>query len=119
MENGTYDQIVTHLEKDLELNSLEYPDETPMNTVTHKQQIEGKKDNAGEINSDTHDSNLNIYKIDREYRTVYPPCETCGKKNHSAERYIFWSQCIKQATCLEEQTSTTGRTGQYNWLCPG
>ena len=36
LENGTYEQIVTHLERELELNSLEYPDETQMNTVTHK-----------------------------------------------------------------------------------
>ena len=28
LENGTYEQIVTHLEKELELNSLEYPVET-------------------------------------------------------------------------------------------
>ena len=28
LENGTYEQIVTHLEKELELNSLEYRDET-------------------------------------------------------------------------------------------
>ena len=45
LENGTYEQIVTHLEKELELNSLEYPDETQMNTVTHQQQIEGNPDN--------------------------------------------------------------------------
>ena len=32
LENGTYEQIVTHLERELELNSLEYPDETQMNT---------------------------------------------------------------------------------------
>ena len=36
LENGTYEQIVTHLGRELELNSLEYPDETQMNTVTHK-----------------------------------------------------------------------------------
>ena len=53
MENGTYEQIVTHLEGELELNSLESPDETQTNTVTHKQQIEGNPDNAGNINSDT------------------------------------------------------------------
>ena len=28
LENGTYEQIVTHLERELEPNSLEYPDET-------------------------------------------------------------------------------------------
>ena len=52
LENGTYEEIVTHLERELELNSLESPYETQMNTVTHKQQFEGNKDNAGNINSD-------------------------------------------------------------------
>ena len=86
LENGTYEQIVTHLERELELNSLEYPDETQMNTVTHQQQIEGNKNNAGKINSDTNDSNPNNHKIGRKSRTLYPPCETCGKKNHSTDR---------------------------------
>ena len=86
MENGTYEQIVTHLEKELELNSLEYPDETQLNTVTHKQQIEVNPKNAGNISSDTNDSNPNNHKNDRKFRTLYPPCETCGKTNHSTER---------------------------------
>ena len=83
LEKSTYEQIVTHLEKELELNSLEYPDETQMKTVTHKQQIEGNKDNAGKINSDTNDSKPNNHKIDRKSKILYPPCETCGKTNHS------------------------------------
>ena len=86
LENGTYEQIVTHLERELGLNSLEYPDDTQMNTVTHKQQIEGNPDDAGNINSDANDSNANNHKIERKSRTVYPPCETCGKTNHSTER---------------------------------
>ena len=86
LENGTYEQIVTHLEKELELNSLEYPDETQMNTVTHKRQFEGNPDKAGNTNSDTNDSNSNNHKIDRKFRTLYPPYETCGKTNHSTER---------------------------------
>ena len=86
LENGTYEQIVTHLERELGLFSLEYPDETQMNTVTHKQQIEGNSDNAGNINSDTNDSNRNNHKIYRKFRILYPPCETCGKSNHSTER---------------------------------
>ena len=32
LENGTYEQIVSHLERELELNSLEAPDEMPINT---------------------------------------------------------------------------------------
>ena len=31
---------------------------------------------------------------------------------------LCWSQCSKQVTSLEEQTSTKGRTRQYNWVCP-
>ena len=66
LENGTYEQSVTHLERELELNSFEYPVESQMNTVTHKQQIEGHPDNAGNINSNTNDSNPNNHKIDRK-----------------------------------------------------
>ena len=86
LENGTYEHIVTHLESELELDSLQYPDETQMNTVTHKQQIEGNTDKAGKINSDTNDSNPNNHKIERKSRTLYLSCETCGKTNHSTER---------------------------------
>ena len=86
LENGTYEQIVTHLERELELNSLEYFDETQMNTVTHRQQIESSPDNAGNINTDTNDSDPNNQKIERKSRTLYTPCETCGLTNHSRER---------------------------------
>ena len=34
LENGTYEQIVSHLERELELNGLEAPDEMQLNTVT-------------------------------------------------------------------------------------
>ena len=36
MENGTHEQIVSHLERELELNGLEAPDEMPLNTVTRQ-----------------------------------------------------------------------------------
>ena len=35
LENGTYEQIVAHLERELELNGLEAPDELQINTVGH------------------------------------------------------------------------------------
>ena len=57
-----------------------------MNTVTHKRQSEGNKDDSGNISSDTNDSNHNNHKIGRKSRTLYPPCETCGKTNHTTER---------------------------------
>ena len=36
LENGTYEQTVTHLERELELNGLEAPDELPMNNVSQQ-----------------------------------------------------------------------------------
>ena len=78
---------MTHLERDLELNSLEYPDETQMNTVTHKQQSEGNQDNAGNINSDTNDSNN--YKFDRKSGTVYPIARHVAKRTTPQRDFIL------------------------------
>ena len=36
LENGTYEQIVSHLEKELELNGLEASDELQIYTVTQQ-----------------------------------------------------------------------------------
>ena len=36
LENGTYEQVVSHLERELEFNGLEAPDEMPINTVTQQ-----------------------------------------------------------------------------------
>ena len=36
LENGTYERVVSHLERELELNGLEAPDEIPINTVTQQ-----------------------------------------------------------------------------------
>ena len=35
LENGTYEQIVRHVERELKLNGLEAPDELQINTVSH------------------------------------------------------------------------------------
>ena len=45
LEKGIYEQIVTHLESDLELNGLEAPDELQINTVSH---------NTANTNADRH-----------------------------------------------------------------
>ena len=115
LEKGTFEQIVTHLERELELNSLEYPDETQMNTVTHKQQIEGNPDNAENINSDTNHSNPNNKKIDRRSRTLYPPCETCGKTKHSTERCYVGANAANRPlpwkNKLQEQDAHDSITG--------
>ena len=36
LENGTYDQVVTHLEMELELKGLEAPDELQINNVSQQ-----------------------------------------------------------------------------------
>ena len=132
LENGTYEQIVTHLEKELELNGLEAPDDLQINTVSqnsvnanadrtkptchyckkkpghHKnqcrllkkqrEQTNDNQNNPGNKNSDANTSNpngnvnnpnnnnRNSNRAETKPKTVYPPCETCGKTNHSTER---------------------------------
>ena len=135
LENGTYEQIVSHLERELELNGLEAPDEIQLNTVmqqdTHQnsekpkptchhckkpghyrnqcRQLKREKDQA-QNNTDRAATNKNNngsaqtnsnpnHKVpvankannannqrDRKPRPVFPPCETCGRTNHSTER---------------------------------
>ena len=36
MENGTHEQFVSHLERELEINGLEAPGEMPIKTVTQQ-----------------------------------------------------------------------------------
>ena len=57
LENGTYEQIVTHLERELELNGSEAPDELQIKTVSH---------NTANVNAD---------------RTK-PTCHYCKKPGH-------------------------------------
>ena len=135
LENGTYEQIVTHLERELELNGLEAPDEMQLNTVMQqdtqhnsekpkptchhckkpghyrnqcrqlkreKDQGQNNTDNAAnnknnngsaQTNSNPNHKALVANKVnntnnqrDRKPRPVFPPCETCGRTNHSTER---------------------------------
>ena len=64
--------------------------------MTSKQRIESKKDNAGKIKRDTHDSNPNNYKFDRKSKTVYPRCETCDKTNQSAKRCYVGANAVNR-----------------------
>ena len=115
LENGTYEQIVTHLGRELELNSMDYPDEIQMNNVTHKQQIGGNPDNAGKINSDPNDCNSNNHKIDRKSGTLYPPCEICGETNQSTERCYIGANGANRPLSWknkpQEQDARDSRTG--------
>ena len=135
LENSTYEQIVSHLERELELNGLEAPDEMPINTVTQQapqqnsnqprptchsckkpghyqnqcRQLKREKDqtqnNTNSTNSNNGSAqpnsnpnnkvannakanNINIQR-DRRSRAVFPPCETCGRTNHSTEKFYL------------------------------
>ena len=128
LENGTYEQSVTHLERELELNSLKYPVETQMNTVTQKQQFEGKQDNSGNFNSDTYNTHPNKYQIDRETSALYPLSETRGKTNHSTETCYIWANAAnrplpwrskpQQQDAQDSITGSVRDTVQHlNWKC--
>ena len=82
MENVSNEQIVTHLKKELELNSVEAPDGLQMNTTTHKEQTENNEDKAGGFNSNKNNSNSNNYKNDIKFETVCLHCGTCGNTKY-------------------------------------
>ena len=46
LENGTYEQFVKHLEKELELNGLEAPDGLPVNNINRQPPEETEKQKA-------------------------------------------------------------------------
>ena len=132
LENGTYEQIVSHLEREIELNGLEAPDEMPLNTVTQQapqqntdkpkptchhckkpghyqnqcRQLKREKDQTrnntnsannnngraqtnsnpnNKVSNNTKANNTNNQR-DKRSRPVFPPCETCGRTNHSTEK---------------------------------
>ena len=136
LENITYEQIVLHFERELELNGLEAPDEIPINTVTQQapqqnsnkprptclyckkpghyqnqcRQLKREKDqprnntnsannnngsaqtnsnpNNNKVANNTKGSNINNQR-DRRSRPVSPPSETCGRNNHSTEKFYL------------------------------
>ena len=63
-----------------------------------REQTENNQNNPGNKNSDAttsnqngnannpNNNNRNSNRAERKPKTVYPPCETCGKTNHSTER---------------------------------
>ena len=118
MENGLFEHIVPHLEKDLELNSVEALDELQMNSMTQREQTDGNKDNSGTINSDTNNSNPKNNKNDKTSKTVCLPCGTCGNTIHQQRNVTMEPmQQTGHFPGSTERTSSTKRTEQYNQEC--
>ena len=161
LEKGTYEQIVTNLERELELNGLEAPDELPINNVKQqptntsaerpkptfhhckkpghyknqcrslkkqREQTEKYQNNHGNKNSDANNSNSksnnnnnsnnnnSSNRAERKPKTVYPPCETCGKTNHPSERCDFGANAANwpppRHTGPERQNQVSKRANQ-------
>ena len=107
LENGTYEEIVAHLERELELNALEESDDLPIATMASSS---SKSRNLLSNGIDTNKNNQCSYckaedhfwkncpklkkKKESEAKngkkpqcTSYPECPTCSKTNHPAEKY--------------------------------
>ena len=106
LENGTYEEIVAHLERELELNALEESDDLPMATMASASTSHNNLLSNG-INTNK-DAQCSYCKATGHYykscpklkkkketedkdgkkpqRPTYPPCDTCGKKNNPTER---------------------------------
>ena len=100
LENGTYEEIVAHLEREPELNALEESDDLPMATMASASLNQTNLLSNG-INTNE-DAQCSYCKATGHYykscpklkkkkqmeekdgkkpqRPTYPPCDTCGKK---------------------------------------
>ena len=74
-----------------------------------REQTENNQNNPGNKNSDANTSNpssnvsnnkinnnKNSNRAERKPETVYSPCETCGKTNHSTKKYYFGVNAANQ-----------------------
>ena len=104
LENGSYDEIVAHLERELELNALEESDELPMATMTSASAKPKTPLSTGQMSDITcnyckekghmvKDCEKLKKKNEKDaqqgkstQKKTYPECGTCGEKNHPEER---------------------------------
>ena len=106
LENGTYEEIVAHLERELELNALEESDDLPISTMaaastSSRSLLSTGSDTTKEAQCAYCKATSHFYKKcpklkkkkemedktgKKSQRPTYPPCDTCGKKNHPTQR---------------------------------
>ena len=104
LEKGSNDEIVAHLEKELELNALEDSDDLPMATMTSLNSKSKTPLSTGQLTditgnyckekghmvTDCEKLKKKKEKSGQQGKTTqtktYPECGTCGKTNHPEER---------------------------------
>ena len=104
LENGSYDEIVAHLERELELNALEESDDLPMATMTSSSTKPKTPLSTGQMSDITCNyckekghmvkdceklrkkNKEGAQQGNQTQKKTYPECGTCGKKNHPEER---------------------------------
>ena len=126
LENGTYEEIVEHLERELELNALEESDDLPIATIASSS---GKPQNLQSNGIDTNKDNKCLYckaeahfwkncpKIKKKeldtkngkkpQRPTYPVCPTCRKSNHPAEKCWRGAEAHLRPKRNRQDTKTT------------
>ena len=105
LENGSYDEIVAHLERELEVNALEESDDLPMATMTSSSSKPKTLLSTGQTSDITcnyckekghmvKDCEKMKQKKEKDaqqgkttQKKTYPKCGTCGKTNYPEERY--------------------------------
>ena len=105
LENSSYDEIVAHLERELELNALEDSNDLPMVTMTSSSSFKPETPlstaqmseitcnyckEKGHMVKDCEKLKKKKKKDAQQGKTnqkkSYPKCGTCGKTNHPEER---------------------------------
>ena len=103
LENGSYDEIVAHLERELELNALEESDDKPITTMTSSSSKPKTPLCTGQTSDITCNyckekshmvKNCEKLKNEKERcptrqthtKKVCPKCGTCSKTNHPKAR---------------------------------
>ena len=99
LENGSFDEIVAHLERELELNALEESDDLPMATMTSSSTKPKTPLSTGQMSDITCNyckekghMVMDCEKLKKKkekdaqqskstQKKTYPECGTCGKKN--------------------------------------
>ena len=102
LENGTYEQIVAHLEKELQLNSLEGPAELQINTVSH---------NSANPNTDRPKPTCHHCKEPRHYKNQ---CRLLKRQTNSLKRLkiILETKTVAPIT-LSQKNNTNINNNNY------